>query len=110
MNPRRLRSLCMALFMLNIAYCVAAVFVEGLPGWKMFQEVQLLDYELRDRAGQAIDVRAYLPRDAYLIDEVQLRRVAQFISQREFARGPLLFRVSPTAPVEQLSRGRFTRP
>jgi hypothetical protein len=109
-SPRRLRSLCTALFVLNSAYCVASLFVEGLPAWKMFQQVRSFDYELRDRAGQAIDVRDYLPRDVHLIDEVQLRRVAQFISEKESARGPFLFRANSSAPRERLTQGRFAAP
>lgn len=104
------RSLCHALLVLNVGYCTAALFIPDLPGWKMFERVEPLPYQLRDARGQAIDVRDYLPRHAYLIDERQLRRVARFISVKDAQRGPFSFRAHPDAASERLERGSFETP
>jgi hypothetical protein len=85
------------LLLLNLAYCVTAVFVVDLPGWKMFETVEPVRYRLQDARGQTIDVRDYLPRYAYLIDQRQLRRVVEFIRHRESARGPLRFEIDGVA-------------
>jgi hypothetical protein len=81
------------LLVLNLSYCVGALFTEGLPGWKMFESVEVFSYRLLDAHGRSIDVRDYLPRDAQLIDRQQLRRVAQYIREREADRGPFRFEI-----------------
>lgn len=89
----RLRALCQSLLALNLMYCVGALFVDGLPGWKMFESVERFTYRLIDAQGRSVDVRDYLPREAHLIDRRQLRRVAQFIREREAQRGPFRFEI-----------------
>jgi len=89
-----LRSLCRSLLVLNLLYCTAALFLDDLPGWKMFEAVQPLRYRLEDAQGRAIDVHEYLPRHAYLIDERQLKRVVQFIRAKEASRGPFRFEIN----------------
>jgi hypothetical protein len=99
-----LRSACRALLILNLAYCALAVITPQLPGWKMFEDAEYVqDYGLADRRGTQLDVLAYLPRGAYLTDEVQLRRVVRFVCQHEARRGPFEFRVRPTAPTFRLA-------
>lgn len=99
-----LRSVCRALLILNLAYCALALFTPQLPGWKMFEDVELVQgYWLADERGSALDVRDYLPLHAYLTDEVQLRRVVRFVCQHEARRGPFEFRVRPTAPTLRLA-------
>jgi hypothetical protein len=103
MTPARLRSVCRALLILNLAYCTAALFLEELPGWKMFESVEALDYVLRDEAGRALDVHDALPANAHLIDAAQLRRVVQFICEHH--RGPLWFEATRGGPGEWLHSG-----
>lgn len=85
----RLRALCRSLLLLNLFYCTGALFVDGLPGWKMFETVESFTFGLTDAQGRTIDVHDYLPGNAHLIDRHQLRRVVQFIRTREASRGPL---------------------
>jgi len=89
MTASRLNSLCGALLVLNLIYCAAAVFIDALPGWKMFETVAPLTYRLSDARGYAVDVPAALPLGAHLIDQAQLRRVVSFICQHHT--GPLWF-------------------
>jgi hypothetical protein len=89
MTRPRLRSVCRALLVLNLAYCTAALFLDELPGWKMFESVEVLDYVLEDVEGHALDVRDALPTSAHLTDAVQLRRVVTFICEHH--EGPLWF-------------------
>jgi hypothetical protein len=84
-----LRAVCRSLLLLNLFYCTSALFVDGLPGWKMFETVESFAYRLSDAQGRTIDVHDYLPGNAYLIDRQQLQRVVQFIRTREASRGPL---------------------
>jgi hypothetical protein len=93
----RLRALCQSLLLLNLAYCTAALFSDALPGWKMFETVEPLSYRLLDGQGRSIDVRTYLPRYAYLIDQHQLRRVVQFVRTKEAGRGPFRFEIDGVA-------------
>lgn len=87
----RLRSLCHSLLVLNLLYCTSGLFLDDLPSWKMFESVAPLSYRLSDAQGRSIDVHDYLPSNAQLIDQQQLRRIVQFIRTREAARGPLQF-------------------
>jgi hypothetical protein len=86
-----MRSLCRALLVLDVLYCVLAAAQEGLPGWHMFESVEPLDHELRDRDGQAVDVRAWLPRGANLVDRGELRGIVAFVCEKERARGPFTY-------------------
>jgi len=103
MSPARLRSLCRALLVLNLAYCTAALFLPELPGWKMFESVEVLDYVLQDAAGHALDVHDALPANAHLIDRAQLRRVVTFICEHHD--GPLWFEGTRGGPGEWLQAG-----
>lgn len=85
-RERWLRSLCRALLVLNLAYCSIALFVDELPGWKMFESVEPLDYRLTTEAGKSLDVRGVLPKNARLMDSQQLGRVVTFICQRQAER------------------------
>jgi hypothetical protein len=89
MTPARLRSVCRVLLILNLAYCTAALFLAELPGWKMFESVEVLDYVLQDAQGHALDVHDVLPANAHLIDGAQLRRVVAFMCEHHD--GPLWF-------------------
>ena len=86
-----MRALCRALLVLNVLYCVLATAQEGLPGWHMFESVEPLDHELTDREGHPVDVRAWLPRGANLVDRGELRRVVSFVCAREKARAPFIY-------------------
>jgi hypothetical protein len=97
---RRLRSICRALLFLNLAYLSAALFSDALPGWKMFEAVEHLDYVLKNSKGERVDVHSVLPANANLIDKAQLRRVVAFIC--EHRPGPFWFQ-------EGEQRGRWLR-
>lgn len=86
-----MKSLCQALLVLNVLYCLLAAAQEGVPGWHMFESVEPLDHELRDRTGGLVDVRASLPRGANLVDRGELRKVVEFICQKEPARAPFTY-------------------
>lgn len=91
-----MKSLCRALLVLNVLYCLLAALPsgrqrEGIPGWHMFESVEPLDHELRDRDGVVVDVRAWLPRGANLVDRGELRRVVAFVCTREIARAPFTY-------------------
>lgn len=84
-------SLCRALLVLNVAYCALAVAQEGLPGWHMFEDVERFDVDLRDRDGVPLDVRAWLPKNAWLVRYDELREVVRFVCEKERARAPFTF-------------------
>ena len=92
-----MRSLCRALLVLNVLYCLLAAAQEGLPGWHMFEAVESLEHELRDREGNLVDVREWLPRGANLVDRSELRRIVGFVCERERARGPFTYSERGTA-------------
>jgi len=85
------RSLCRALLALNVLYCGLAAVQEGLPGWHMFESVDRLDFALRDRDGATVDVHAYLPKYAQLLDQRELREIVRFVCEKERARAPFSF-------------------
>jgi len=85
------RSVCRALLALNVLYCALAAVQEGLPGWHMFESVDRLDHRLVDRDGVAVDVRAYLPRDAWLVDRGELRSIVRFVCEKERGRAPFTY-------------------
>lgn len=86
-----MRSLCRALLALNLLYCLLAAAQDGLPGWHMFESVESVDHELRDRDGNVVDVRAWLPRGANLVDKGELRRIVTFVCKKEQARAPFTY-------------------
>lgn len=96
-----MRPLCRALLVLNVLYCLLAAAQEGLPGWHMFESVESLEHELRDREGNPVDVRAWLPRGANLVDRSELRRVVGFVCAKERAREPFTYR-ERSAPASTL--------
>ena len=83
-----MKSLCRALLVMNVLYCLLAAFQEGVPGWHMFESVEPLGHELRDRDSRVVDVRDYLPRGANLVDRGELRKIVAFVCERERARAP----------------------
>ena len=89
------RGFCRALLVLNVLYCLLAAAQEGLPGWHMFESVEPIDHELRDRDGQVIDVRAVLPKNANLVDRTELRSIVAWICEHEPARAPFTYREQP---------------
>ncbi len=84
-------SLCRALLVLNVGWCALAVSEDRLPGWHMFEDVERFDVALRDREGAALDVRAYLPRHAWLVRYDELTEVVRFVCEKERARAPFTF-------------------
>ncbi|CAN5924758.1 hypothetical protein BH11MYX4_BH11MYX4_60650 [soil metagenome] len=94
-----MKALTRALLVLNVLYCLLAAVQEGIPGWHMFESVEPLDHELRDRAGERVDVRAWLPRGANLVDRSELRRVVAFVCEKEAARAPFTY-VEPGTGVD----------
>jgi hypothetical protein len=86
-----MKSLCRALLVLNVLYCVLAVAQDGLPGWHMFEAVERTDYTMTDRDGRAVDVREWLPRGANVVDRQELRRVVRFVCEKERGRAPFTY-------------------
>jgi hypothetical protein len=86
-----MKSFSLALLILNVLYCALAVVQEGLPGWHMFESVENIDHELRDRDGRLVDVRQWLPRGANLVDRGELRRIVRFVCEKELARAPFTY-------------------
>jgi hypothetical protein len=79
-----MRSICRALLVLDVLYCVLAFFEERLPGWKMFAVVErpaAVAYE----GGAPLDLARYLPRDAHVVDTAQTVEIAAFVCRREHA-------------------------
>jgi len=85
------RSLCRALLVLNVLYCLLAALQEGVPGWHMFESVEDLDHELHDRDGKVVDIHAWLPRGANLTDRSELRKVVAFVCERSPERRPFTY-------------------
>jgi hypothetical protein len=88
MSVTRLRSLCVALFVLDVAYTLTAFFVPALPGWKMFDAAEPLDVVVIDRQRVRIDVAAALPTSAVLYDRHELFRVVSFLCRRDTKSAP----------------------
>jgi len=86
-----MRSLCRGLLVLNVLYCLLALAEPNLPGWRMFEGVEDVRHELRDRDGAPVDVRAWLPRGANLVDVSELRRVVRFVCEKEQSRAPFTY-------------------
>jgi hypothetical protein len=86
-----IRSACRALLALNVLYCALAAAQEGLPGWHMFESVEPIDYTLVDRSGVAVDVRTYLPKDAWLVDRSELHAIVRFVCEKHPERAPFMF-------------------
>ena len=94
-----MKSLCRALLVMNVLYCVLAAAQEGIPGWHMFESVEPLDHVLRDRDGRVVDVREWLPRGANLVDRSELRKIVAFVCEKERARAPFTY-AEPSAKLE----------
>jgi len=65
----------------------------------MFESVEPVEHELRDRDGNLVDVRAWLPRGANLVDRGELRRIVAFVCRREPARAPFTYTESSRTPI-----------
>ena len=86
------------MLVLNVSYCSLALMVDELPGWKMFESVEKLDYAFVDRAGRAIDLHEVLPQRAHLIDHRQLRRSAHWYCGRYADHGPFHYTEGDAPP------------
>lgn len=86
-----MKSLCRSLLILNVLYCVLALVQEGLPGWHMFESVENVEHELRDRDGRLVDIREWLPRGANVVDRGELRRIVRFVCEKESTRAPFTY-------------------
>lgn len=80
-----------ALLVLNVGYCVLAAAEDRLPGWHMFEDVERLDPVLRDRDGREVDLRARLPKAAWLVRYDELTEVVRWTCEKERARAPFVF-------------------
>lgn len=79
---------------LNIMYCVIGSLTKGFPAWRMFEKVSPMNFQLTDRQGAEINIRSYLPTDAYINNVHRLAGVVAFICKNNRARGPFLLRES----------------
>jgi hypothetical protein len=82
-------SLCRALLALDIAWCLAALLLPGLPAWKMFDAPQGEPFAITDGDGHAVDARAWLPRGASGIDANDATRIARWLCREHKAKPPL---------------------
>ena len=101
-----MKSVCRALLVLDVVYCLLAVAQDGLPGWHMFESVDRLDV-VTDREGRTVDVRAVLPRDAWLTERAELALVIQWICERDREHAPYRFGnrvMQPDCKVPRASR------
>ena len=101
----RLRSLCAAILVLDVAYAAASLFVPSMPGWKMFASTETSTLEVVDREGVRVDPRTYLPGDAENLDRATLLRVVTFACLRDPGRAPYVVRDRAT-----LGATRFSAP
>lgn len=83
-----MKSLCRAILVLNVLYCLLAAVQPGLPGWHMFEDVERIDHTLVDRDGARVDVFASLPRGAHLVDRGELHEVVRWICEQHRDRAP----------------------
>lgn len=86
-----MRPVCRAILVLNVLYCMIALAEDGLPGWRMFEGVEDISHELRDRDDVPVDIRGWLPRNATLVDRSELRRVVAFICENQRSRAPFRY-------------------
>jgi hypothetical protein len=100
-----MRSFCRALLILDVLYCVLALFEDRLPGWKMFESVEG-ESVLLDNQGQPIDARAYLPRDAHVVDFAQAAEIARFICDKEPARAPFTLEDKTRGAMHAITRAK----
>ena len=82
---RRLRSLCIALLVLDLAYCGLGLFVEALPGWKMFTEPAGSGWQVLDEQGRVVELRSHLPALVYSVDVHQAERITRFLCREQGA-------------------------
>ena len=79
------------LLILNILYCTIASIVDDLPGWKMFQEVEKIEYRLQDKNANEVDLYNYVPRDAFLLELNAVISVVEFICRKRADLAPFVF-------------------
>ncbi|MBS2015680.1 MAG: hypothetical protein JST00_22520 [Deltaproteobacteria bacterium] len=86
-----MRSVCRALLALNVLYCLLALAQDGIPGWRMFESVEDVRHDLTDRDGRVVDVHAFLPRGAHVVDRGELRRIVRFVCEHQRDRAPFAY-------------------
>jgi hypothetical protein len=84
-----MKALCRALLALDVAWCVTALLVPGLPGWKMFDSPQGEPFTIIDGDGRPIDARDWLPRGAAGVDGTDATRIARWLCREHRAKVPL---------------------
>jgi hypothetical protein len=95
----RLGAVCRALLVLDLGYCAAALFVDALPGWKMFARGGgQPDYQLEDARGKPVALDELLPRHAYGLTPRDALDVARFACRTSTRAQPLRFRAGPSQP------------
>ncbi len=76
---------------LNFTFCTVGLITGSLPVWRMFAQVETVNYELHDARGTPIDLRDSLPPTAYLLNmKTYLRVLSRFCEQNRPA-APLVF-------------------
>lgn len=62
-----MKPMCRAILALNVLYCFLAAAQEGLPGWHMFESVEDVGHDLRDREWSPSSARRSVRRGHSLI-------------------------------------------
>ncbi len=79
-----------AMLVLNLVYCLVGFLTNTLPVWRMFESLTPMNVSLLDKDGASIDIRAYLPSDAYILNSRQVSEVVTFICENHRDRGPFV--------------------
>jgi len=87
----QLRSICRALLILDVGYCAVALVAPRLPGWKMFESAEHVQYTLRAGDGQSVDAYAWVPAAARDLDEMDVVGVARWLCAEHRLPMPLTF-------------------
>lgn len=68
---------------LQIVYLTTALLTGVLPGWSMFSRLENPDFTMVDlESGQAVDVRAYLPKVQYEMGAGTVKNLAVFLCEK----------------------------
>ncbi len=77
---------------LNIAYCSFGLVLKHLPTWRMFEQIEPLEYTLTDSKNMPVHLQDYLPKGAYINTMKMLLPVVTFVCEHHRNRAPFVFK------------------